>query len=186
MASNMNRTKALWAIGIAAIIGLLDWFYMFYITSFTFQVKTQPVGVGSLKFLIPIQWLPILGVFLATLVAWLELSNKIFPRRTGPEIDQLGYARLLRAVAFSVMTFVCVLYIPYLLGSNWFWATVSGLGHSVPQLHDVGLSLLNKQEPAMTLDPLWQYSISQILATAAMVLVAWAFSRTARRPRKPR
>jgi hypothetical protein len=186
MASNMNRTKSLWAVGIAAAIGLLDWFFMFYITSFTFQVKTQTVDVGGLMFLIPIQWLPILGVFLATLVAWLELSDKIFPRRSGPETDQLGYARLLRAVAFSVMAFVCVLYIPYVLGSNWFWTKASKLGHYIPQLRDIALSLLNTQEPAMTLDPLWQYSISQILATAAMLLVAWAFSRTARRPRKPR
>jgi hypothetical protein len=186
MASNINRTKALWAVGIAAVIGLLDWFYMFYITSFTFQVRTQTVDVGGFKFLIPIQWLPILGVFLATLVGWFEVSDKIFPRRSGPEIDQLGYARLLRAIAFSVLTFVCVLYIPYLLGSNWFWAKVSRLGHSIPQLRDIGLSLLNTQEPVMTLDPLWQYSISQVLATAAMLLVAWAFSRTSRRPRKPR
>jgi len=186
MASNINRTKALWAIGIAAVIGLLDQFYMFYITSFTFQVRTQTVDVGGFKLLIPIQWLPILGVFLATLVGWFEVSDKIFPRRSGPEIDQLGYARLLRAIAFSVLTFVCVLYIPYLLGSNWFWAKVSRLGHSIPQLRDIGLSLLNTQEPIMTLDPLWQYSISQVLATAAMLLVAWAFSRTSRRPRKPR
>jgi len=186
MASNINRTKALWAVGIAAGIGVLDWFCMFYITSFTLQVKTQTVGVGGFSFLIPIEWLPILGVFLATLVAWLELSDKIFPRRSGPEIDQLGYARLLRAVAFSVMTFVCVLYIPYLLGSNWFWTKVSRFGHSIPQLRDIGLTLLNTQDPVMTLDPLWQYSISQVLATAAMLLVAWAFSRTARRPRKPR
>jgi hypothetical protein len=182
MASNINRTKALWAVGIAAVIGLLDWFYMFYITSFTLQVKTQTVGAGGFKFLIPIEWLPILGVFLATLVAWFEVSDKIFPRRSGPEIDQLANARLLRAVAFSVMTFVCVLYVPYLLGSNWFWAKVS----SIPQLGDIGLTLLNTQEPAMTLDPLWQYSISEVLATAAMVLVAWAFSRIPRRPRKPR
>jgi len=182
MASNINRTKALWAVGIAVVIGLLDWFFMFYITSFTFQVKAQTVDVGGFMLLIPIQLLPILGVFLATLVGWFEVSDKIFPRRTGPEIDKLGYARLLRAVAFSVMTFVCVLYIPYLLGSNWFWTKVS----SIPQLRDIGLSLLNTQDPVMTLDPLWQYSISQVLATAAMLLVAWAFSRTSRRPRKPR
>jgi hypothetical protein len=186
MASNINRTKALWAVGIAIVIGLLDWFYMFYITSFTLQVKTQAIDVGGFMLLIPIEWLPILGVFLATLVGWFEVSDKIFPRRSGPEVDQLGYARLLRAVAFSVMTFVCVLYIPYLLGSEWFWVKVSRFGHSVPQLRDIGLSLFKTQEPAMTLDPLWQYSISQVLATAAMLLVAWAFSRTSRRPRKPR
>ena len=48
MASNITRTKWLWAVGIAAVIGLLDWFFMFYISSFTFQVKTQTVDVGGL------------------------------------------------------------------------------------------------------------------------------------------
>ena len=186
MAFNVDRRKAVLAVGIAAVVGLLDWFFMYYITSFTFQAKTQTVDLGGFRLLIPVQWFPVLGVVLASFVAWLEVSDRVFPRRGGPEVDPLGYARLLRAIAFSLMTFVCVLYIPYLLGSNWFWAKVSRLGQSVSQLRDIGLSLLNTQQPLMTLDPLWQYSISQVLATAAMVLVAWTFSRTPRRLRKPR
>jgi hypothetical protein len=184
MASSGEGRKALFAVGIAAVIGLLDWFLMFYVTSFTFQAK--PVDVGSFKLPITVQWLPILGVVLATFVAWFEVSARIFPRRGGPVADPLGYARLFRAVGFSLMAFVCVLYIPYLLGSNWFWGEMSNLSHSSSQVQNIGLSLLKAQEPLMTLDPVWQYSISQIVATAAMILVAWAFSRTPRRLRKPR
>jgi hypothetical protein len=186
MAWSTNRAKSISVVGISAVIAALDWFFMFYITSYNFEVKTLNLGVGGLTFAMPILWLPILGVFLVALVAWYEVLTRIFPRRAGPEIDPLTNARWLRAIAFSVMTFVCVLYIPYLLGSVWFWAKVSKLGHSIPQIQGVGLSILNTQTPVMTINPLWQYSLSQIFATAAMVIVAWAFSRTVRRPRKPR
>jgi hypothetical protein len=184
MASTGEGRKALFAVGIAAVIGLIDWFFMFYITSYNFQAK--PVDVGSFKLPITVQWLPVLGIVLATFVAWFEVSARIFPRRGGPTVDPLGHARLLRAVGFSIMTFVCVLYIPYLLGSNWFWAEMSSLSHSSSQVRDFGLSLLNTQEPFMTLDPIWQYSVSQIIATAAMILVALALSRTPKRIRKPK
>jgi uncharacterized membrane protein len=186
MAWSSTRARSISVVGISAVIAALDWFYMFYITSYNFEVKTQNFEFGGFTLVMPIQWLPVLGVFLVTFVAWYEVSARIFPRRAGPETDPVATARLMRAFALSVMTFVCVLYIPYLLGSAWFWAKLSKLGRSVPQVLGMGRSLLNTQEPFMTLDPLWQYSISQILATAAMVMVAWAFSRTARRPRKPR
>jgi len=186
MASSTNRAKSISAVGVSAAIAALDWFYLFYITSYNFEVKTQNFEFGGFTLVIPIQWLPVLGVFLVALVAWYEVLTRIFPRRAGPEIDPLTNARWLRAIALSVMAFVCVLYIPYLLGSVWFWAKLSKVGRSIPQVLGMGRSLLNRQEPLMTLDPLWQYSVSQILATAAMVMVAWAFSRTARRPRKLR
>jgi lysylphosphatidylglycerol synthetase-like protein (DUF2156 family) len=186
MAWSTTRAKSISVVGISVVIAALDWFYMFYITSYNFEVKTQNFEFGGLTFAVPIQWLPVLGVFLVTLVAWYEVSARIFPRRAGPETDPVAGARLMRAFAFSVMAFVCVLYVPYLLGSVWFWAKLSKLGRSIPQVLGMGRSLLKTQEPLMTLNPLWQYSISQILATAAMVIVAWAFSRTARRPRKPR
>jgi hypothetical protein len=184
MASTGEGQKALFAVGIAVVIGLVDWFFMYYMTSFTFQ--TKPFDVGSFKLPFAVQWLPVLGVVLATFVAWFEASARIFPRRGGPVPDPLGYARLFRAVGFSLMAFICVLYIPYILGSNWFWAGVSNLSHSSAQVEGFGVSLLKAQEPMMTLNPLWQYSVSQMVATAAMVVVAWSFSRTPRRPRKLR
>jgi hypothetical protein len=92
----------------------------------------------------------------------------------------------MRVIVFSVMAFACVLYIPYLLGSNWFWTRTSEVSRSITQFRDIGLSLLHGQERIMTLNPLWQYSITQILATVAMLTVAWLFGRAARRPRKLR
>jgi hypothetical protein len=186
MASSMTRSKLPIILGISLIIAALDWFYMFYITSTGFEVKIQSLTLGSFKFGLPIQWLPIAGVFVVTMVAWYDVSAKIFPRRGGPEIDPLSNMRLVRAIALSVMTFVLVLYVPYLLGSVWFWSRVGKVGRTVPQVLSIGQSLLNAQEPLMSLDPLWQYSISQTLATAAMVCVAWLSARGARRPRKPR
>ncbi len=183
---NPNLVKFSSVVGVSLVIFLLDWFYMVYTTTHGFDVKTQNLTLGGFTFPLPLQWLPVLGVLLVSLVAWYEVSAQIFPRRGGPEIDPLSQARIIRVIAFSVMAFVCVLYIPYLLGSNWFWTGTSEVGRSITQFRDMGLSLLHSQERIMTLNPLWQYSITQILATAAMVTVAWLFGRAARRPRKLR
>jgi hypothetical protein len=186
VASSIYRAKSPVVLGISLLIAALDWFFMFYITSYNFAANIQEVAFGGFRFALPIQWLPVIGVFLVTLVAWFDLSAKIFPRRAGPEIDPLANVRLVRAIAFSVMAFVLVLYVPYIVGSVWFWAKVSKIGRSLPQVVGLGRSILNAQEGLMTMDPLWQYSISQILATMAMVVVAWACARIARRPRKLR
>jgi hypothetical protein len=93
---------------------------------------------------------------------------------------------LLRAVVFSLAVFVLVLYVPYLIGSNWFWARISETGRSITQVHDFGLSLLNTVQSMMLMNQLWQYSLSQILAAAAMIFGAWAFARSARRQKKSR
>jgi hypothetical protein len=184
--TNPNRVRLASVAGVSAIIFLFDWFFMVYITSHGFAAKAQSVTLGGFNFSIPIQWLPVLGVLLVSLLAWHETTLRIFPRRGGPETDPLAGARILRVIAFSVVTFVCVLYIPYLLGSNWFWARLSELGQIFVQARGIGLSLLHTQEPLMTLNPLWQYSISQIVATGSMVLATLAFGRVARRPRRPR
>jgi hypothetical protein len=186
MASSIYRAKSPVVLGISLVIAALDWFYMFYITSYNFEAKIQSLEIGGFRLSLPILWLPVIGIFLVTLVAWFEVSAKIFPRRAGPETDPLAGARLMRAIALSVMAFVLVLYVPYVVGSVWFWAKLSKVGLSLPQVLGLGRSLLNAQESIMTLDPLWHYSISQILATAAMVVVAWACARIARRPRKLR
>ncbi len=184
--SSPNLVKLSSVVGVSLVIFLLDWFYMVYTTTHGFDVKTQNLTFGGFNFQLPLQWLPVLGVLVVSLVAWCEVSAQIFPRRGGPEIDPLAQARIIRVIAFSVLAFVLVLYIPYLLGSNWFWTRTSEIGRSITQFRSVGLSLLHSQEPIMTMNPLWQYSITQILATAAMVTIAWLFGRAARRPRKPR
>lgn len=181
-----NLMKLSSIFGVSLVIFLLDWFFMTYVTTHGFVVKTQNFTLGGFNLQVPLQWLPVIGVVLVSLVAWYEVSAQIFPRRAGPETDPLANARIIRVIMFSVTAFVIVLYLPYVLGSNWFWTGINGMGRSISQFRDIGLSLLHRQERIMTLDPLWQYSLAQVLATAAMVSVAWLFARTARRHRKLR
>jgi len=181
---NVARTSA-W-LAVSALIFVLDWFYMAYMTEYGLEAKTQSFMLGGFNLQVPLLWLPVIGILLVSVVTLYDVILRIFPRRTGPEVDQLGNARFIRVIAFSVTAFAFVLYVPYILGSNWFWARLSDAGRSITQLHGLGTSLLNTQEQFMTMNPLWQYSISQVLATAALILVAWAFARIARRPRKLR
>jgi hypothetical protein len=123
------------------------------------------------------------GVVLVSLVAWYEVTSTIFPRRPGPEVDRLSNLRLLRVVVTSLAAFICVLYIPYVVGSNWFWARMS-TASSISPVHDFALSILNTDRSMMQLDPLWQYSISQASAVLAMILAASVFGRVPRRIRR--
>ncbi len=186
MSSTPALVKMSTIFGATAAMLLLDWFFLIYLTAHGFEAKAQELSLGGLSFAIPLDLLPVLGILIVSLVVWYEVSGRIFPRRTGLEIDPLARLRLVRAVAISIAIFVCVLYIPYVIGSNWFWARLSETGRSISQVHDFGQSLLPTVESAVSFYPLWQYSLSQVLATGAMVFVAWALGRVVRRPRKPR
>lgn len=182
LASKYNLMKVSSLAGVSAIILLLDWFYVLYITSHGLEIKAQALSIGSLTFSLPLEWLPVLGILLVSLVGWFDISGQIFPRRAGPEGDPLARVCLLRAITFSVMVFVCVLYIPYLFGSGWFWAGISRF----TSFHSFGLYFLRTQESLMAFNPLWKYSASQVLAAGAMIFTAWIFGRVVRRPRKLR
>ncbi len=186
MSSNPMLVKLSSVLGGAVAIFLIDWFYVAYITAHGFEIKTEKLAVGSLSFPVQLQWLPVLGIMLVTLVAWYEVSTRIIPRRGGLEFDPLARLRLIRVIAISIAIFACILYIPYMTGSNWFWGRLSELGRSSSQIRDFGQSLLPTVESAVTTYPLWQYSLSQVLSTAAIVVTAWALGRAAKRPRRPR
>lgn len=176
-----------WAaiLGVTAVISLSDLLFILYMTSYGLETKAQNIALGGFQLTVQSQWLPFLGVVLLSFVAWYETYYRIFPRR-GFEIDPLGRIRLLRAIVTSLALFACVMFIPYLVGSNWFWAGVGETGKRITQIHDFGISLLSNVEPMMLLNQIWQYSLSQVLAPAVMVLAAWFFGRSARRPKKPR
>ena len=178
-----NPTKLSTVIGTTAVIFLLDWFYLAYMTSKGFGPKIHEFMLGSFKLSIPLQWLPLAGVVFVSFVLWYEVSCTIFPRRTAMEQDTLSNIRLLRAVVLSIAVFACVLYIPYIVGSDWFWTRLSGAS-SISQIRDIGLSLLNTDRAMMTLDQIWQYSISQSAALMGMVLFAWIFGRNPKRIRR--
>lgn len=170
-------------LGVSVLIFLLDWFYLIYITSKGLELKTQTFTLSSMSVSIPLQWLPVFGVVLVSLATWYEAYYRIFPRR-GIEIDPLARMRLVRAIVLSLALFVLVLYVPSLIRSSWFWTSLSGAGKSITQVRDFGNSLLNSVQSLILLNLLWQYSISQTLAPAVMVLGTWALGRTARRVRK--
>jgi len=180
-----NPTSTRWSAIIAttAVIFLLDWFYLAYITSKGFQLKTYEFALGALKLFIPLQWLPVAGVVLVSFVTWYEVSFTIFPRRAAPEHDTLSNVRLMRVILLSLAAFVCVLYIPYIFGSDWFWARMSSVS-SLSQIRNFGVSLLNTDQELMGLDQIWQYSMSQSAALIAMSSFAWIFGRIPKRVRK--
>ena len=179
----LNDRKFFVVISLTAAVFLLDWLYLAYITSHGFALKTNEFVLGSLKFSLPFQWLPVIGVVLVSLVVWYEVTAAIFPRRVALESDQLSNLRLVRVVVISLAAFVCVLYIPYIIGSDWFWAGMSSVS-SISQVRDSALSLLNTEKPVVELNPLWQYSISQTSALMIMILSACIFGRGTRRVRR--
>lgn len=178
-----NARKSLIVLGVSAAVFLIDWFYLNYITFHGFEVKSQEFILGNVNFSIPIQWLPVVGVVLVSVVVWQEVTAVIFPRRTGSDVDQLSNPRLVRVIAFSLAAFVCVLYLPYILGSDWFWARMSSVS-GISQIHGLALWLMNTDRPMMDLDPLWQYSASELLALISMVFTAMMFGRNSKRTRR--
>lgn len=181
MSSISSTGKLSMILGMTAAVFLLDLFYMLYITAYGFEPKSFTLAGFNLP--LQVQWLPVLGmVFLAFVLAF-EIADRIFPRR-GLIVDQLGALRLIRALVVSLALFTCVLYIPYLIGSNWFWARLSDLSRSIPQVESFSQSLLSTAEPAMTLNAVWQYAASQLAAALVLVLSGFALARVARRSKQ--
>jgi hypothetical protein len=170
-------------LGVSVLIFLLDWFYLTYVTSKGLELKTQTLSLNSVNVSVQLQWLPVFGVVLLSLVTWYEAYYRLFPRR-GMEIDPMGRMRLLRAIVFSTTLFILVLFVPALIRSNWFWSSLSTAGKGSVQVLDFGNSLLASVQSLITLNMLWQYSLSQTLAPAVMVLGVWVLSRVTRRVRK--
>ena len=183
MASSRS-SKLSSVLGVTIVVLLLDLLFVYYMTSHGISPMTNELKIGG--FSLQLQWLPVLGVALVSLVAWDDAFTRIFPRWVGPEADPLARLRLMRVIALSLAVFVCFLYVPFLLGSNWFWNGASALSRSFTQFRGFGNWLLSVETPVLSLDPLWQYSITQILACGAMICFTWAFARPTRRLRKPR
>jgi len=179
MASN-TVNKASSVLGGTVIIVLLDLFLVLYVITHGFSSTNAAIG----GFNLPLAWFPLLGVLVVALAVASDAFTRIFPRWLGPEADPTARLRFLRVITTSVALFVCVLYIPYLLGSNWFWAHLSRASHLIGSLQGFGLWLENFEMPLLTMNPVWQYGTIQIVAAISLILSAWALARPARRPRK--
>ena len=183
MASNL-ASKTSSVLVVTLIILLLDLLVAFYVTSHGFESATNGVVVAGMT--IQLQWLPVVGMVIVSLAAANDAFARIFPRWLGPEADPIARLRFVRAFAVSVLAFVCFLYVPYLLGSGWFWLHLSHVSRALRPLQGFGTWLENVELPVLSLNAVYQYSITQILASAALVVVAWALARPAKRPRRIR
>jgi len=181
MATN-TATKVVSVIGVTVVVLLLDLLGVYYATSHGLNALGSALTLNG--FSLPVQWLPVIGVALVSLVVWYEVFTRIFPRRAGPEVDQLGRLRLLRVIIFALAAFAFMLFVPYLLGSNWFWAKLSHLSRSISQLQGFGKWMLGAETQFISLDPIWQYATVQLLSSATMVLAAWTLTRPSRRFKK--
>ena len=182
--STTTALKTLTILGATMVVLLADWFFLVYSTSYGFEEKIELITIGNLDVGVPIPWLPVLGVLIVSIVLWYEVTAQLLPRIGSAEAYPLIKVRLLRTVALALTFFVWVLFVPYLVGSSWFWTRLGEASMSVSQIRDFGQSLLNLSEPVMALNKLWGYSLSQILATGVMVLIAFTLGRVPRRPRK--
>jgi len=183
LASN-RASKVSYIVGWTVVVVLLDLLLVLYVVSHGFEPLTNGITVGG--FTLQLQWLPLVGVVIVAFSVWTDVFTRIFPRWLGPETDPMARQRLMRVVTVSLTVFVCVLYLPYLLGSYWFWRHLSQASHVIGQLQGVGDWLETLEMPILTLNPVWQYSVTQILACAALGLFAWALARPAKRPRRIR
>jgi hypothetical protein len=170
--------------GVTLIVILLDLFLAFYAMSHGFAAPSNAIMVSGIDF--QLQWLPLVGLFILSVAVFNDVFARIFPRWLSPEADPMSRLRFIRVAAVCLAVFVCFLYVPYLLGSNWFWRHLSHASHAVVQLNGFGTWLQSVEMPILALDPIWQYSITQILASAALVSFAWVLARPAKRPRKIR
>ena len=171
-------------MGWTVVVVLLDLLFVFYVMSHGFEPMTNGLIIGG--FTLQLQWLPLLGVLIVALAVWSDAFTRIFPRWLGPEAEPMARLRLMRVVTVSLTAFVCFLYLPYLLGSEWFWHHLSHMSHVISPLRGFGIWLESVEMPILTLNPVWQYSITQLIACAALVFSAWALARPAKRPRRIR
>jgi len=169
-----------WTIAVVA----LDLLLTFYVMNHGFQSTNNEITFGA--FSLQLQWLPLLGVLVLALAVWSDVFTRIFPRWLGPEADPMAQLRLLRVVTISLTAFVCFLYIPYLLGSNWFWLRLSHASHLIGSLQGFANWLEAVENPVLALDPVWQYALTQVIACAALVFSAWALARPTKRIRRVR
>jgi len=169
-----------WTVGVV----LLNLLLVFYVVSHGFESMASGLMIGG--FALRLEWLPVVGVFILALAVWSDTFSRIFPRWLGPVADPMARLRLLRVVTVSLTAFVCFLYIPYLLGSNWFWLHLSHLSHVIRPFQGFGNWLEVIEMPLLALSPALQYAITQLLACLALVVSAWALARPAKRVRKIR
>jgi hypothetical protein len=172
-------------IVFVGIVAAMDYALLNYLMSHGLEAKSYPIQVGSLQLSIPLLSLTFVGVIIVAIAAWRYMSGTMSISAL-KEMSQLETIRMLRAAGVALFFFSAVLFGPYIVGANAFWAQMSNLGRAAPQLAGPLQSLLSSIGPAMNLDVLTKLAVSQNTAAAALVAVSALVGFLQRRIRRVR
>ena len=176
------------ALLIATII-LLQFFFVDYMLSHGFSPSNEQVKIGSLQVTFPIVLLPALGVSLVMLSSWMYAVDRTMRVRVKTDLRKQRVGADLRMVevgALILSVYSLFLFIPYILGSNWFITGANSLSQRLPQLGQFFVAAYGTVISLMDLDSIWKFALSQNLAACSAAFFAALYVRRQSRARKPR
>jgi len=176
------------ALVVAAII-VLQFFFVDYVLSHGFSPQNGQVKFGTLQVTVPIVLLPALGVTLVLLSSWMYAVDRTMRVRMKTDLRTQRTETVLRMVEVGALilgTYSLFLFIPYILGSNWFITGVNNLSRSLPQLGRFFESAYGSVIFLMDLDSIWKLALSQNLAACSATLFAALYVRRQGRAGKTR
>jgi len=177
------------AVLLIVTVTLLQIFFIDYISSHGFSPRHEQIEIGALQATVPIVLLPALGVTLVILTSWmyavdrtLRVRMKVDLRRQRTET----VSRMVETSAWILWAYSLFLFIPYILGSNWFITSVYHLSLNLPQLGQFFASAYESVISLMDLDLIWKFAISQNFAACSAAIFTAAYVRRQSRVKKPR
>ncbi len=176
------------AVLIAATI-LLQVFFVEYMSFHGFSLRNEQIKIGTLEVFVPIVLLPTLGVTLVILSSWMYAVERTMRVRIKADLRKQRIERVSRMVETSALilgNYSLFLFIPYILGSNWFMTGVNNLSTNLPQLGWFFAIAYGTIISLMDLDSIWKFALSQNLAACGAALFAAVYVHRQERVRKPR
>jgi len=176
------------ALLVATII-LLQFFFVEYMFSHGFSPINEQIKIGTLQVTVPIVLLPALGVTLVILSSWMFAVDRTMrvKMKTDLRKQRMGEdSRMVEVGALILGAYSLFLFIPYILGSNWFITGANSLSKNLPQLGQFFTSAYGSAILLMDLDSIWKFALSQNLAACSAALFAALYVRRQGRARKLR
>jgi len=176
------------ALLVATII-LLQFFFVNYMFSHGFSPGNERIKIGTLQVTVPIVLLPALGVTLVILSSWMFTVDRTMRVRVKTDLrkQRMGAdSRMVEVGALILGAYSLFLFIPYVLGSNWFITGANSLSKHLPQLDQFFASAYGSAILLMDLDSIWKFALSQNLAACSAALFAALYVRRQGRARKLR
>jgi len=176
------------ALLIAAIV-FLQLFFIDYMLSHGFSPRNEQVEIGTLQVTAPIVLLPTVGVTLVMLSSWMYAVDRTMRVRMKTDLrrQRIGAdSRMVEVGALILGAYSLFLFIPYILGSNWFITGVNSLSQRLPQLGQWFASAYGSVILLMDLDSIWKFALSQNLAACTATFFVALYVRRQGRARKPR